>query len=491
MDVSGACERCGIEAPEEKFERRRDSMLCPYCASERSHPGLTILAVALLLSWPVLASVRAHGLAGLMDHVVGTGIFVVAIAVLVVVHEAGHALAAAALGGDVVAVQIGQGKPRLRFHLRSVRVTIHTFPFGGATMAAGLRGRWRHALFALAGVVTEAAFVVAMLALTIRTGSLSLLTSTMLIVAFVDIVVNLWPRSVKTPDGMIRTDGARLLDIARADSPEDAELSAQEHEWSLRFMLPSIDRDVDAMLALTEAELAERPDNPDARARRGVALLMAERFVEAYEQMAAIVDDDRIIASRRPFLWNNTAWGALMSMDGRLLPVADRLSMRAVAELPFQPEVVSTRGAVLAILGRRDEAERLLEWCEPKMQGDDVATCAAFRALAALDDGDVFEARRHFARVPPGATPDRLWRAVAGRLAPLERRRVVQLIASGDRFDTTDADLRAMVALAVEEVNGGLQRDRAPDDAIVGTSSGRAVSAAELRATAAHVLATA
>lgn len=94
--------------------------------------------------------------------------FVVARLLLVGVHEAGHALAAAALGWRVRRVVIGLGKAALRWTVRGVPVRIARFPIGGyvALKPRHLRQvRVRSALIYFAGPGAELAVLAVIVAL--------------------------------------------------------------------------------------------------------------------------------------------------------------------------------------------------------------------------------------------------------------------------------------------------------------------------------------
>lgn len=61
---------------------------------------------------------------------------------LVVLHEAGHALASAAMGWTLLRVEIGQGRRILGFRVGRVPVDVRWLPAGGFVVPAPVRLRW-------------------------------------------------------------------------------------------------------------------------------------------------------------------------------------------------------------------------------------------------------------------------------------------------------------------------------------------------------------
>ena len=84
------------------------------------------------------------------------GVYVLASAIAVVVHELGHLLACLALGIEVTAFRLGGKRLAIRFRVRTVEVTLG-WPYQGRVEFGSVRSAGRLAVVALAGALVDLA----------------------------------------------------------------------------------------------------------------------------------------------------------------------------------------------------------------------------------------------------------------------------------------------------------------------------------------------
>jgi peptidase M50-like protein len=84
------------------------------------------------------------------------GVYVLASAIAVVVHELGHLLACLALGTEVTAFRLGGKLLAIRFRVRTVEVTLG-WPYKGRVEFGSVASVWRLAVITLAGALVDLA----------------------------------------------------------------------------------------------------------------------------------------------------------------------------------------------------------------------------------------------------------------------------------------------------------------------------------------------
>lgn len=218
----------------------------------------------------------------------------------------------------------------------------------------------------------------------------------MILVALVDIVVNLWPRRLDmgAVEGM-STDGAQLVSVFT--TPEqwqrDIEQLPLTPEQAL-LVQTFFGGDVDEASEMARAQVAADPTDDATSTLTGTVLLLGGHWREAFDRLAphaAEPDADPILA-------NNAAWAAVMTFDPSLLPWADWLSEQAFGGRPTEPACANTRGATLVLLGRPTEGLPLLELAgSGRLSRKQKASVLAFTALAEHQLGRSDDADRHLA----------------------------------------------------------------------------------------------
>jgi hypothetical protein len=219
---------------------------------------------------------------------------VLAMPVLIAVHELGHAAMGRLLGWKICAIVVGYGRPILRFRIGTVPVEIRIFPMGGHVVPAPTRlraPRLENALIYAAGPGAE---LLVALAIALAIGSEALLTRTtspamiaaQSVVALIvfDLFSNLVPIPFQSEGRVAWTDGLGVLKspflpawhfrraltvpwVVRADEADDA--------W--------------ARVAVFREGVAAQPNNPFMRLHLSSALRAAGDPLAAHaERMRAL-----------------------------------------------------------------------------------------------------------------------------------------------------------------------------------------------------------
>jgi hypothetical protein len=370
------CERCGAEGTRAPAFVRQNSFgrarrwACRPClelARERAFPrearwtaALGLLAGAALVAdpgWPPL-----RFLAALVLNVCVVPMLLLPL--VIATHEAGHWLAARALGFDVHAVRIGTGRPLAEFRWRGVPVVWAENPALGFVQCTIRGERWlrtRQLLLSAAGPATHGLWLWLASGLADSLGQPLLgfvdgfrPLSSLSLVNAVLLLVNLLPLRV----GDFYTDGARILALPFLRGPQREALLAEG--WSFPAQLALAGGD----LARAEQLLAEglrRHPADFALQAQGAALAIERREHErASERLRALLARPELGADQRAVAANDLAWNFHVRGRTEDLADADALSREAQQRLGEVPAVMSTRGGVLADLGRAEEAWALL-----------------------------------------------------------------------------------------------------------------------------------
>jgi tetratricopeptide (TPR) repeat protein len=287
--------------------------------------------------------------------------FVAFFLIIIPAHELGHALAGALVGHRIVLIRLGVGLKLFAFTAFGTAVELRAFPLGGATFAFPHRPRrgvrLREWVFAAGGLAANLLLYIVLR----RLYGAGLYDddhhpfATMAASANLTIMIlNAIP--FRLPEGTM-SDGYHLLTIpfwprARVDRIHIvAETTA---------ISEAVERDELARAHTLAEDLRRRyPTHPSAALTLGFVLSRERREAEARVLWReAITQTDELVTVL--LLKNNIAWATAVLGDAESFDEADRYSDEALAAAPDAVLVKGTRGAVLARLGRGEEAIPLL-----------------------------------------------------------------------------------------------------------------------------------
>lgn len=141
-------------------------------------------------------------------------------AILLVIHEAGHAIAAKMCGWSVEGIVIGMGKPVGTFSMGGVPIELRVIPLEGFTalQPSPRAGRLAGAFTYFAGPATGILVGIVIIAVIgwdtflSRNQSYGLVVAqTFAAAAWVGAILNLIPAGIRTPGGLIPNDGLGIL----------------------------------------------------------------------------------------------------------------------------------------------------------------------------------------------------------------------------------------------------------------------------------------
>jgi tetratricopeptide (TPR) repeat protein len=315
--------------------------------------------------WTVLVFVVAAALVAPALHLRPTRanplVILAMLALLTVVHEAGHLIAALAVRHRIFEVRIGIG-PALRIPIGRSRLIVAAIPIGGHVAAAtpDAQGyRWRRLIVVAAGSLMNA--TVLLVAVVAHASPGSLLYDLAVLDGIV-LVGNLVPYSGASAFGPQPTDGLSLLRTLVLSERELDEALAAYYVSEAKRLVDQGDRP--AARAEINRGLGLHPESTGLRTWLGHDLVVSGRYAEARAVFAQLVDEGprhRGTTGRllHALHLNNLAWADLMIGDRTLYPEAEMASRAAIEELPRLPAIRGTRALALIESGRVREGLEL------------------------------------------------------------------------------------------------------------------------------------
>lgn len=326
--------------------------------------------------WPALLGV----IFGLLIFSPGTGpingwllvnivTWYAASALLIFLHEFGHAIVGKMVGLRVFWISIGTGHQIFEGQILGTSLRVNLWPFGGMTMMADrtrhlIRPRVWAAVFA--GPATHLAiFAVCYLA----TGkptlqwllSANIWATPAPFATFIYANAFLLLFNLFSPvgNGPVLTDGRRLIQILLWKEKEIAEYLACYHSFeALEFMRRG---DLNEAAARYQAALALDPNSFVLRHDLAFTWQMQGDYERARDVFVELLHSEQ---EKQPgwqqLLLSNIAWSNLMLRRADLLQEADAYSEEVIKAFPNFPSFQGTRGAVLVSLGRIQEGASLL-----------------------------------------------------------------------------------------------------------------------------------
>jgi hypothetical protein len=406
------CDTCGYHSNARDFFRRarggllgRSKTVCEGCDPYKpSHAERRIFRSVIVLQCYALLAIAWSSIGWVADAL---SMFLMAEAALlsslfrIGVHEAGHALAARAMGARVLRVTIGRGPARRTVRLGNTLIDLRSYVFmGGATHFAWLGGsarRWRSILVVIAGPAANG--VLAALAFWAASACgpgwpADFLRPTLAgfgLAQAATAIFNLLPFTSRF-DGL-PSDGRQLFTLLSARIPkvdvatqallrgqtclaEQQFNEAAEAFWDAARLKP----DATYAFAMVMHCLA-RAKGDDA----AMAFFQAHR--PAFEASMGTVDE--IHRATIPYLQVNIAWPALKTD----LSLANAYSQAALDALPEVSAMLGTRGAYLVATGEVSAGrELLLQAIRASAEGSDRAEFANVLAQADRASGNTASA---------------------------------------------------------------------------------------------------
>ena len=287
--------------------------------------------------------------------------FLVLFALIIPLHELGHAIAGAIVGYRVLNISVGAGPLLAGFRILDVNVQINLLPLGGMTAAYARRTygwtRLRQWIFVAGGPAANVAISFGLrkvFGAGLHDGEHHPLASTAYWVNWTLLLINLIP--FRSPDGTM-SDGWGLFTIPFWSAKQVQEAHARS--WAMRILDAIRRDDVVRGRQLVEEARALHPQSALIDLVTG-SLLHRERQHEAalaaWREGLTKAPDPKIAAMFK----NSIAFVLVVLGRDEDLPEADRLSQDAISVFPELPPIMGTRGAVLLRLRRPGEALPLL-----------------------------------------------------------------------------------------------------------------------------------
>lgn len=305
---------------------------------------------------------------------------------LLVLHEAGHALAARAVGWQVSEIVIGFGRELLRLRIGPTRVRIRAMPIEGYVVpspTAPRRARAKQAWIYAAGPLTGlAVFAVCGAMLDWRwpapgdsLGRVAL--ASLGVTAAISVLCTLTPyRSGGSP-----SDGLGVITSWLASDESIRERLCYPFLSEGRRLL--LREQAERALATASAGLEQYPDDPKLNGLRAVCEAAAGAAPEAFARLEALGPPEAHPAYTRADLLADAAWAVLFASDPTLLPEAQRALEAAIELAPDDVHYQILLGRVLLERSRPEEAyAQLMAAYKRTRDVDQEAQCVAHLALA-------------------------------------------------------------------------------------------------------------
>jgi hypothetical protein len=374
------CSNCGHRSSDPDFFRREKggvlglrSTVCdacsPYQPTQREK-RLTAGFLVWIPIWLVMVSAAGRDDPG---QALGLGVLLLSgglsLPLVIAIREGGHAFAGAAVGRQVVEVLIGRGPAAATFRIAGVKITLGRYILaGGVTRSFApndARSRWRDAVLLVAGPGANALAA----ALTFWAGSrldgpggtLGIVGSAVLLgIAFTNAgvaAVNLLPWKVGGQGGLL-SDGARILQLAKPDTP----LAADNRRLWRTICLYEMGRFAEMeTAAVTAAPGSNLEPMFVGQAMSAIAKLRGDGAAMDW-YLAQGLDPDTMspfaqgdLKTMRAWLKAAIAWHALQTGRPELGELVESFSREAIEALPQMSAIRGTRGVVLDCRGDSEE----------------------------------------------------------------------------------------------------------------------------------------
>ena len=418
--MAAKCDMCGIEGSiesaffkEHRSFRTSTRSLCPNCWTKR-HASVWKQSLSFVL---------ILGLAGVLFVVLPTRpdyfflnlfLFQLFLWVGVFPHEFGHAGMAHCLGLKVLKVQIGTGPVLGVRKLLGLETEFRAFPGSGLAMAAHQTTRWlrtKHLAFVLAGPGANLLMAAAIWpflnadhgwSMRALKGGMEPAWAFFYANMYL-LLLSLWPSSVMTSLGKLPSDGKQILSIPFLSRSKCEDIHAGG--FAMEGVLALQKGDLRSASDSVNTGISLYPNHEALLNVRGVIWIELGKYEEARSCFAELLRRESKQPLMRPLMLNNVAYAdALLGGEDRL-EEADQYSKEAMEAIGWMAAVRGTRGTVLLMLGRHDEARPLL--LAAMNEADTIGNKASNACMLAMLEGQVgnAEAARQYLALAKEVAP--------------------------------------------------------------------------------------
>ena len=389
------CAKCGVKSVWKEGFRLFNSffdprLACPECYAESKTKveWVVLLVGAICGAAGIVVAIFAPEDALPLHEIAAILLVLPLLTVMTLIHELGHMVAACLVGDRVFSITLGWfGKPIVKFRRYGIAFLITSVPAGGMVLSASPNPNWfrlRRFLVISAGPSINFLGLMASLACAKQAQPGS----------FVDILSQgsawangillfgaLLPYRSSFGLGTVQSDGLLLLTVPFYSQKQIAEFIAAYFLLEAANVMEQ--NDPVAAHRWCERGLKIAPEQMHLKNYLGVVLLYLNRFAEAKLVFHELLNSPKLEPTIRALLWSNLAYADVCLEDETLLGEANQYSAQAMDWLPWVPAIMGTRGAVLLMLNRLDEAIDLLERaCDKHTEEKCKAIDACFLTMA-------------------------------------------------------------------------------------------------------------
>lgn len=373
------CDSCGCESSltaafvyrQVSFRRSRTRCLCPACFKRRETRKAAIHTALFLMIggaafWAENYYLHKVSRVFPQDRILNYGLYFLFVYLLVIPHELGHAIAAWLVRWEVFRINFGIGPCWLRCSIAGIPIQFRLIPDRGSVSTLSLRQRdWRVCRLMTLAAGPLANLAIAILAIELAGGWKIFISdlfgsawSTLALASGLQFVANIIPQTHLMQEGPVGSDGQQMMHLLFKPLPSE-KARRLRYYMAKGFALFASDRAQEALEVFSAAH-AEYPDQASIALGLTGALMMAGKVEEGRSLVCQLLKVHTTDSAVNAVLRNNLAWADLLLGSPTLLAEADESSAAAISLMPWDASIQSTRGTVLAILGKPDEAMQLL-----------------------------------------------------------------------------------------------------------------------------------
>ena len=435
--ASHRCARCGVVSSERTCfhfptaDRRgpRD-IRCLTCEAARQRSRLPQTAMLAGLNLAVFVGAFLHtGIHSPMQMLLAWAACILLLPIVLAVHEAGHMLAARALGMDIGCVVVGAGPRLWESEIGNVPIQVNLWPIFGH-VAMGLPTERFERLRLWVATAAGPAANLGTVWLSVHFWNLTqLLFGQRLSVFWVLVnaligVGNLLPFRSNRTERAYRSDGLALMRIPWESS---AKLRQSAASASLvRALRRYARRNYTGARSDCLVALDRDPSSDTARCLLSSCLAVEGLLRESREVSERVIDQSKI-ALLVAWAKCNIATAIIMGDDAQSSMVADRLSREAYEAFPCFLGIRTDRSLVLTWIGQPERALEILDYVHferaPTIERAELAAAKAFafRMLGRFDEANGQMATARTLRAVHLDVLDRVMRASYARLSGVAR----------------------------------------------------------------------